>query len=311
MLQKILSLIDEANIAEAFAEIDRMDIKSPSISQLKREFILGDKRFDFYDRLKMAVKNEVKETFSQEKLEPTTKLDTSDIKIEFWKQFLVEAKKRSDLFENKNPNPANTARDGWLDLSTGITSVGYNVRASSEYVRVCLYINKPQAASKAIFDTLYQYKAEIERSFGDTLVWERKDKIQHSRIDYTLDINVGNQENWAKINDFLISNVVKMVKVLTPYLEDIKRNPKDTNQEQYISNQVITKSINLHQLYQKLNNKLNDETLILFCMLHFDSVYNNFSQGQSKTLKITALLDYAKRNDLLEKLEHDLNNFLN
>lgn len=144
MLQKILSLIDNANIAEAFAEIDRMNIKSPSISQLKREFILGDKRFDFYDRLKMAVKNEVKEE-------------------------------------------SNT---------------------------------------------------------------------------YTGDLS-----------------------------------------------NINTSFIDLKQLYQKLNAKLNDESLGLFCMLHFNSVYNNFSQGQSKTLKITALLDYAKRNDLLEKLEHDLNNF--
>lgn len=144
MLQKILSLINNANIAEAFAAIDKANIQSPSIAQLKREFILGEKRFDFYDRLKMAVKNEVKEE-------------------------------------------SNT---------------------------------------------------------------------------YTEDL----------------------IKINTP-------------------------SVDLQQLYQKLNAKFNDETLTLFCMLHFDSAYNNFSQGQSKMLKVTALLDYAKRNNRLEKLAHDLNNF--
>lgn len=144
MLQKILSLINNANIAEAFAAIDKANIQSPSIAQLKREFILGEKRFDFYDRLKMAVKSEVKEE-------------------------------------------SNT------------------------------------------------------------------------------------------------------------YTEDLSK--------------INTSSVDLKQLYQELNAKLSDENLNLFCMLHFDSVYNNFSQGQSKILKITALLDYVKRNNLLEKLENDLNNF--
>lgn len=141
MLQKILSLINNASIAEAFAEIDKMNIQSPIISQLKREFIMGEKRFDFYDRLKMAVRNEIKE-------------------------------------ENNTSNEVH-----------------------------------------------------------------------------------------------------------------------------------VSPSIDLKQLYEKLNNKLNDENLTLFCMLHFEKVHNNFTQGQSKTLKITALLDYAKRNNLLEKLENDLNNF--
>jgi hypothetical protein len=141
MLQKILSFIDNANIAEAFAEIDKANIQSPSISQLKKEFIMGRTGFDFYDRFKMAVKNELKE-------------------------------------ENHTPNEIN-----------------------------------------------------------------------------------------------------------------------------------VSPSIDLRQLYQKLNNKLNDENLNLFCMLHFNSVYNNFSQGQSKTIKITALLDYAKRNNLLELLENELNSF--
>ncbi len=140
MLQKILSLIDEAKIAEAFAEIDKTSIKSPSIAQLKREFIGGEKRFDFYDRLKMAVKNELKE----EKL-PLTEPSTS---------------------------------------------------------------------------------------------------------------------------------------------------------------------VDLAQLYQKLNTKFNDEHLNLFCMLYFEPVHNNFTQGQGKIAKITALLDYAKRNNLLEKLETNVKDFL-
>jgi Leucine-rich repeat (LRR) protein len=71
------------------------------------------------------------------------------------------------------------------------------------------------------------------------------------------------------------------------------------------------KAVYLKTLYNLLNQKLNDEDLTLFCQLHFEEVHNNFSSGQSKTTKISALLDYAKRNDLLESLEKELKEFPN
>lgn len=61
--------------------------------------------------------------------------------------------------------------------------------------------------------------------------------------------------------------------------------------------------------YNALNQKLNDENLNLFCQLHFAEVYDNFTLGQSKIAKISALLDYAKRNNLLEKVKKDLQSF--
>lgn len=65
----------------------------------------------------------------------------------------------------------------------------------------------------------------------------------------------------------------------------------------------------LKDLYEILDKKLNDEDLNLFCMLHFGEVHSNFAQGQNKRTKITNLLDYAKRKDLLDKLESDLKGF--
>jgi hypothetical protein len=142
MLQKILSLIDEVKISEVFTQLDNLNIKSPEINKLRQEFIHGGVGFDFYDRLKMAVKSEL---------------------------------------GNKDR------------LSTSSRS------RTSEY--------------------------------------------------------------------------------------------------------------DLKNLYNALNQKLNDENLNLFCQLHFAEVHDNFSLGQSKTAKISALLDFAKRKNLLEKLEKDLQGF--
>jgi len=76
------------------------------------------------------------------------------------------------------------------------------------------------------------------------------------------------------------------------------------------NNTRSTQKTSLKSLYDTLNQKFNDESLNLFCQLFFEEVYNNFSLGQSKTAKIFALLDYAKRKDLLGKLESDLADFL-
>jgi Leucine-rich repeat (LRR) protein len=56
ILQKILSLIDKAEIAEVFEELEKAGIVTSEISQLKKEFISGKADFDFYDRLKTSVR---------------------------------------------------------------------------------------------------------------------------------------------------------------------------------------------------------------------------------------------------------------
>lgn len=56
LLEKIISLIEENKIYEAFNEIDSINLKSPEIEKLRKEFILGLMQADFFDRLKMAVK---------------------------------------------------------------------------------------------------------------------------------------------------------------------------------------------------------------------------------------------------------------
>ncbi len=223
MLQKILSLIDNAEIAEAFAEIDKANIQSPSIAQLKREFILGDKRFDFYDRLKMAVREEL----SKENVD----------------------------FQNKENQ---TIEQKSIDLLKNI------------------YLYVKNKCPQNIFYCRFKFSdlAIDETNHRSLIHWLRKEKYikDSSGFDY----------------------------LLTP--EGLK----------FIESQNIAPSHHsgqLKSLYNILNQKLNDENLNLFCQLHFAEVHDNFSLGQSKTTKISALLDFAKRKNLLEKLEKDLQDF--
>lgn len=57
-LAKALAFIDEADIAQAFEEVGKAGVKNPILAQLKKEFMLGQQKHDFYDRLTAAIKEE-------------------------------------------------------------------------------------------------------------------------------------------------------------------------------------------------------------------------------------------------------------
>jgi len=119
---------------------------------------------------------------------------------------------------------------------------------------------------------------------------------------------------------FFWKNILEFLKTLESDILAAKNkkplfvSPQTTPSQ--VPSQVVGEDTNngskkdLPSLYKILNDKLNDEKMTLFCQLYFEEVHNNLGLGQTKTAKISALLDYAKRNNLLEKLEKDLGEFL-
>ncbi|MCU0393537.1 MAG: CHAT domain-containing protein [Thermoflexibacter sp.] len=64
----------------------------------------------------------------------------------------------------------------------------------------------------------------------------------------------------------------------------------------------MIRKYNIGNIYKLLNANFNDESLQLFCQIHFEEVHNNFGTGQSRNQKLMALIDYAKRKMEVEKL---------
>lgn len=54
-------------------------------------------------------------------------------------------------------------------------------------------------------------------------------------------------------------------------------------------------SFNKSNIFKLMNSAFNDDGLQTFCAIHFEEVYNNFTNGQSKSQRILALMDYANR----------------
>ena len=143
------------------------------------------------------------------------------IRNEFWHILLPEFNKKSDLFSGRNPEL--NQYDHWLSAGSGISGAPFTFLITKDYVAVELEMAKSHDSknNKKIFDYMYANKDKIEESFGKELLWERMDDKNMSRIVYKLDgVNIFNKEDWKKIKEFLIENMIKLEKALRKYITE-------------------------------------------------------------------------------------------
>lgn len=83
-----------------------------------------------------------------------------------------------------------------------------------------------------------------------------------------------------------------------------------TNSLEFTAPEEEPENYNIPKIVKLINNAFNDTDLTSFCMMYFDEVYNNFTDGMNKLQKITNLIDYVKRHikfaELLDNIkEHN------
>jgi hypothetical protein len=99
-------------------------------------------------------------------------------RLEFWKQLLEKSNKKIPLFSNVSPS-----KENWIHAGAGIGGVKYSYIILMNGARVQLSIESKDAVkNKKVFDNLYAKKQQIERDFGEQLVWERLDNLKSSYI---------------------------------------------------------------------------------------------------------------------------------
>lgn len=141
---------------------------------------------------------------------------------DFWKKFLEEANKKTQLTQNLSP-----AKESWLPVALGMGGVSLNLVVSGKYARSEIFINRGRGDSeinKKTFDELIAYKQEIENELGEPLVWERMDDKVTSRIKLQKDgLNLYNEEDHSEMIDFLINSMMKMHVVFKKYVGNLTR----------------------------------------------------------------------------------------
>ncbi len=129
-----------------------------------------------------------------------------NIRLGFWEQALEAMRKSScSLYAN-----INATKDHWLSAGSGVRGVPYSMVFCKNEARVELIITRSEAEeNKFIFDRLYEQKDKIEKSFGNQIEWERLNDKKASRIKFGKAFDSYNDENWPKMIDWLIDNMVK------------------------------------------------------------------------------------------------------
>lgn len=146
------------------------------------------------------------------------------LRLEFWKIFLKAINPQSTLYQN-----VNASKDYWISGRTGISSINFNSSVSNYYARAEVYMQRSvRDENKFVFDELFKNKEEIEREFGQPLVWERLDTKKACRIKYELnDVDCNNKDDWNMMVEFLVDGMVRMERAFRDPLAKVRLKLKN------------------------------------------------------------------------------------
>jgi len=142
------------------------------------------------------------------------------LRKEFWTQLLEKINKKSSLFSRISPGAYH-----WIGTSAGKSGISYNFIILNNFGGIEIYFDRGKDyvnpnINKQRFDKLLEFKEEIEGKFGKKLNWERLDDKRASRISIRFKGIGGlkNKENWSKIHEDMIYNMIKLEEVFRNYI---------------------------------------------------------------------------------------------
>jgi len=129
--------------------------------------------------------------------------------INFWTDLLARAGEKTTLHARISPS-----KGTWIATAAGMPGVFYQYRVWKDKAAVELYIDggsKNKQKNHAIFDSFFTHKAEIEKMFGEPLVWDKKEDRSGCIIrSFVHSGGFGERDGWSKVQDELIDKMVRL-----------------------------------------------------------------------------------------------------
>lgn len=137
--------------------------------------------------------------------------DRERVRLAFWEEALKSFEKSEcRLYDSVNPS-----KDHWLGAGSGVALCPFILVFLKTQIRVELYLGRRYIAeNKFLFDELEKQKEEIEKNFGEKLIWNQKEDRKASLIQFRKPFDCYNQENWPEMIEWLISKMTLLEKVL-------------------------------------------------------------------------------------------------
>jgi hypothetical protein len=113
----------------------------------------------------------------------------------------------------------------WIGAGSGKSGITYNYVVWQDESAVELYIDRGKDAdteNKAIFDTLYLKKDQIEKEFGGELEWQRLDNKRACRIRKSFELGGWKDPNtWDAVVPPMVDAMTRLEKALKPHIQKL------------------------------------------------------------------------------------------
>ena len=189
-------------------------------------YVYGDKTLLDFDQI-IPVKDAEEYTISiakktqDESKSGEDKQARFNVRQLFWSEFVEYNKSVNGLYANSTPTTEN-----WIGRAVkGSNGMNRNVIVNYDNCRAEIYISTgDQDRNKRIFDYLAENKAAIEEKYGESLTWQRLDKMVTCRIRIDSDLKYVEPDQRLQVMQFLTSASSKLMEIFTAY--SIKYNKK-------------------------------------------------------------------------------------
>ena len=145
------------------------------------------------------------------------------IRLDFWSAYLKKSNSVNNLFSNISPS-----KDNWIGIGIGMSGVNLNMVVSRSYARGEIYFNRgSKEENKWCFDFIEERKEQIEKEFGEPLIWERMDDKVSCRIKAQLDgVSIFDNEDWGEMINYMVDVSQRMAKTFHSPVKQLNRKIK-------------------------------------------------------------------------------------
>ncbi len=214
---------------------------------------------------------------------------------EYFEEFIPELNSRVNEFSNQFNVPNHRRGKPYLGYRTGVSNVQFYTEYTSrgygqDYKGfiVGVYIDNSEYENK--FNYLHTNKRIIEERLNKQLHWLNTGRA--GRIFLWLDDDINNRENWLNIIKFQIDNLVEIVKVFKPFINELGNMPTPVINT---INQNADTTIEETQMINKIQN------IILYG-----------SPGVGKTYNTKKLISFIEsevsENEIFETIKNNKHN---
>lgn len=212
--------------------------------------------------------------------------------LKFWDKLRVKLKEASS-----KPEITKINRNPFLLAPSGITGIYYAFALEYNFPEVFLIIDSSRDINEYYFDNLEKQRRDIEREFGDELIWTRKvQRRKQCQIVYKdLTINYKNQEQINDIYQFFIEKIQLLYNAVQPYIENLHN--------QLEAERAAAKSVNPARLtHFSIANFLNFNKHTFDTSANINLILGENDTGKTGLLKL--LYSIAKSWETFNRKEH-------